>query len=247
MPTAPIRFKVKLRYKNKDFVTVPLELSVAEGGSLDNIEAQPPSLDISRVQLQGPDSIPLLPLRYQIAQKLHACTEDLGPEQSNQRARDLHGLLLIEELGLDKKDLPAVREACVEIFSGRGKHSWPPTVIAWGDWPDIWDRLADDEHLDYSLDEAVERVRQLVARIENSPRPAGNQRGAEMSSDQLPEPGFEKVFRLPEGFRPTHDSRFPAVGGHGNSTTVIVQADGWVWADPKDSPISLDSITFTVD
>ena len=108
MSTAPIRFKVKLRYKNKDFVTVPLELSVAEGGSLDNIEAQPPSLDISRVQLQGPDSIPLLPLRYQIAQKLHACTEDLGPEQSNQRARDLHGLLLIEELGLDKKDLPAV-------------------------------------------------------------------------------------------------------------------------------------------
>lgn len=58
---------------------------------------------------------------------------------------------------------------------------------------------------------------------------------------------FTKVFQLPEGFRPQRDTYSPAIGSDGEMTTVIIQTDGWVIADPSDSPISLDGIAFTVD
>ena len=58
---------------------------------------------------------------------------------------------------------------------------------------------------------------------------------------------YTKAFQLPEGARPTHDSHLPAVTVDGKATMVVVQADGWVLADPTVGTISLDSISFTVD
>ncbi len=112
-----------------------------------------------------PKGIPFLPVRYQVAQKLQACTEDTGDERSNQRARDLVDILLIEELALDDDQMSAARQACIETFELRGKHPWPPTVIAWPDWEAIWARLTQTERLDHSMAEAVIRVQNLVDRI----------------------------------------------------------------------------------
>ena len=109
-------------------------------------------------------------IRYQVAQKLHACTEDTGEEHPNQRARDLADILLIEELALDGAQMPGLREACVEIFGLRGKHLWPPTVVVWPDWDGIWERLVYAEKLDYSISEAVTRVQDLVDRIDSAGR-----------------------------------------------------------------------------
>ena len=78
----------------------------------------------------GTRSHPVPSDRYQVAQKLHACTEDCG-EQTNQRARDLPDLLLIDRLAINDTDLPTIRAACVEIFTGRAKHPWPPVMTAW--------------------------------------------------------------------------------------------------------------------
>jgi hypothetical protein len=65
---------------------------------------------------------------------------------------------------------------------------------------------------------------------------------------QSPAPGspYERVFRLPEGARPPRDIHTPAIGRDGDKVTIIVRADGWVLANPNDSPISLDGISFTV-
>ena len=41
LAVAPVRFRVKLLYKEKDFVTVPMELSPVEGHSLDQLEVLP--------------------------------------------------------------------------------------------------------------------------------------------------------------------------------------------------------------
>ena len=101
LAVAPVRFRVKLFYKGKDFVTVPMELSPVEGRSLDQVEELPAAVSLAPVQLAEAESIPFLPIRYQVAQKLHACTEDTGEERPNQRARDLADILLIEELALD--------------------------------------------------------------------------------------------------------------------------------------------------
>lgn len=161
----PKRMKIKLRYKGRPFITIPFEVSVAEGRSLEQPERVPSALDLKPIQLEGPESIPVLPIRYQIAQKLHACTEDCG-EPANQRARDLADLLLIEELAVAEEDLPGIRAACVEIFDGRAKHTWPPTITVWPDWPQIWAALADEEGLEMTVEEAAEAVTVLVERID---------------------------------------------------------------------------------
>jgi hypothetical protein len=168
LAVAPVRFRVKLLYKEKDFVTVPMELSPVEGHSLDQVEVLPAAMSLAPVQLAEAEAIPFLPIRYQVAQKLHACTEDLGEERPNQRARDLADILLIEELALGDEQMSGLRDACVEIFELRGKHRWPPTVVAWPGWDDIWERLVETERLDYSIAEAIARVQDLVDRIDSA-------------------------------------------------------------------------------
>ncbi len=128
-------------------------------------ERLPSAVQLEPVQLEGPETIPFLPIRYQIAQKLHACTEDVG-EPVNQRVRDLHDLLLIEELAVEADDYPAIRDACVEIFEGRRKHPWPPATTAWPGWDQLWTNLVSDEGLTMTLQEAVTSVGAFVAAVD---------------------------------------------------------------------------------
>ena len=90
--------------------------------------------------LEDVDPVALLPLPYQIAQKIHACTE-VKVGKDNDRFRDLVDLILLDELVVDK-DLPSVREACVEVFSIRATHPWPPKVVIYPLWPDQYRALA---------------------------------------------------------------------------------------------------------
>lgn len=161
----PIRMKVKLSYKNRPFVTMPFEVSPAEATSLDEPELVPVAITLEPVQLQGPDELPFLPLRYQIAQKIHACSEPATADQPNDRARDLVDLGLIEELSVTDADLPGIKAACREIFTSRGLHDWPPRIEPGPTWSQLWDRLAEDEKLEATLDEALESANQLIARI----------------------------------------------------------------------------------
>lgn len=161
----PLRTKSKLRYRGRPFVTIPFEMAVAEGRSMSEPERLPSAVQLEPVQLEGPEMISFLPIRYQIAQKLHACTEDVG-EPPNQRVRDLHDLLLIEELAVDAGDYPAVREACIEIFEGRHRHAWPPTITVWPGWDQLWSNLVSDEGLTLALREAVTSVEAFVAAVD---------------------------------------------------------------------------------
>jgi hypothetical protein len=72
-------------------------------------------------------------VRYQMAQKIHACTEVFTAGRENDRFRDLIDLRLLREL-LAEDELPAVRAACVEIFALRAKHSWPPRLTVYRAW-----------------------------------------------------------------------------------------------------------------
>jgi hypothetical protein len=165
----PVRVRISLSYVGKHFMSIPFELSRAEGRSLDTPDKLPPAVSLAPARLPDPsDGITFLPLRYQIAQKLHACTEPSTEERANGRARDLHDLLLIEELGVEDDHLPAVREACVEIFAGRGKHTWPPQVTAPPGWGPIWDALRESEGLTLTLPEAIANVSTLVAPIDSA-------------------------------------------------------------------------------
>jgi len=161
----PVRFNIKLAYCGRDFVTIPFEMSPAEATSLQNPEIFSVAISLEPVQLDGLASVALLPLRYQIAQKLHACTELSSDEYPNDRARDLPDLLLIEELGINENNLPSVRTACIEIFGTRGTHQWPPQVQAFPGWDALWNNLVKNEGLLLSLNEAVIAVNLFINRI----------------------------------------------------------------------------------
>jgi hypothetical protein len=161
----PVRVKIKLAYCGKDFVTIPFEISSGEAASLEEPDIFSLAISLKPVQLDGSTSVALLPLSYQIAQKLHACTEPPRDDFPNDRARDLPDLLLMEELGIGESNLSSVRTACVEIFDARRSHQWPPQVQAFPGWDVLWNNLAETEGLEISLNDAVIAVNLFINRI----------------------------------------------------------------------------------
>lgn len=162
----PRRVDVKLSYQGKRFVTIPLEVSAAEASSIDQPENASIAIDISPVQIDAPETVALMPVRYQVAQKLHACTERFD-QGENKRVRDLADIMLLREL-VTTEDLASVKGACVEIFGHRQKHPWPPTIVAEPGWAVAWEALANDENLSTTLEEAMEIVTNLVTQIDDA-------------------------------------------------------------------------------
>jgi hypothetical protein len=163
----PVRVPIKLRYKTKPFMTIALEIAAAEGRSMDDPEILTTAIGLSPIQIDEPGSIALLPMRYQIAQKLHACTEDVG-NPPNDRARDIADLMMLREFGVSSEDFPEIKAACQEIFAERDQHPWPPVVTNWPGWDLVWRALRKEEGIAAQLDEAIDEVQNLVAEIDNS-------------------------------------------------------------------------------
>ena len=86
---APQRCKIKLAYHYRPFATLAFELSRAEANSFELLEQIPNAVDLDRVQLGPAGDVVVLSVHYQIAQKLHACTE-VPAEGSNQRVHDIY-------------------------------------------------------------------------------------------------------------------------------------------------------------
>ena len=161
--TGSYRFDVKLYYgeKRQSWQTVQVEVSLAEIDSLESDEV--PAIGIDDLGLEGPTTVLCLSLRYQIAQKIHACTERFDGGE-NDRSRDLIDLILLREL---VEDLSAVREACVITFERRGKHSWPPDLSIEPSWPDTYAEEATRyEFAVPTVEEAAELVRVFIAKID---------------------------------------------------------------------------------
>jgi len=123
-------------------------------------------LRISQLGLPEPESVAVVGIRYQIAQKLHACTEKFQTGPENDRFRDLMDLLLLRDM-LDKADFPRVREACVRIFEARNKHPWPPTVTVYESWRAAYREMTQEEGFEVQdVDDAALLVTEMIAQID---------------------------------------------------------------------------------
>jgi hypothetical protein len=71
--TGSSRFEVKLQYAGRSWATLRVEVSPPEGRAYE--PELVPALTVSEFGLTGPVEVTCLSLRYQIAQKIHACTE----------------------------------------------------------------------------------------------------------------------------------------------------------------------------
>jgi Nucleotidyl transferase AbiEii toxin, Type IV TA system len=165
MSVKPRAFEVKLSFEGQPFATVSVEVSPPEGLAATEYD------DVSSPTLEGlgMDDLPPVPclsVRYQVAQKLHACTDPLSEGRVNDRARDLVDILLLEPL-LDT-DLAMVKAACLDVFIVRDRHVWPPTLVVHGTWPAIYATAAIglENLVPVDVHQAAETIRELIASID---------------------------------------------------------------------------------
>lgn len=167
LTTNPYRFTAKLSYRGKPFVSAPIEVSPIEAGNADAYD-EVGSSALSLVGLPDSEAVPCMTLPWQIAQKIHACTEPVDAPRTNDRAHDLVDLQLLEAL-VDADALAPVRGACVEVFAARAGHSWPPIAQARPHWGPIYARSLEgleDLNLAPDVDAAIEHVQQFIDRID---------------------------------------------------------------------------------
>jgi hypothetical protein len=163
--TKAVQIRLRLSYKRRSWGSVYLQMAPVEGKmgrEHDCVEAM--SLDPLQVPL--PEAANCVSLRYQVAQKLHACTEVFDEGRENDRFRDVMDILLVEDLLYDI-GLAYVREACVDIFTVRNKHTWPPTVTVYDSWRIPFAKLArENRFTPEDIDEAAAALTKLIAAIE---------------------------------------------------------------------------------
>lgn len=155
-------FSVKLSYNGKPWMTVDLEVGHNEIGDADEPDFVTPE-DANGI-LEGLGfpplgTIPVMALRYQIAQKLHAVSAP-----GSMRAHDLIDLQLLDKAY--DGDYSDVRETCVRLFAYRRMQAWPPTIEGNAGWEAAYaDQLPDGELIPEVRD-AVAWANSLIAKVD---------------------------------------------------------------------------------
>lgn len=172
----PRRFDIRLQVRGRTWRRIQVEVSPDEGGAGARSEtAVPPALD--HFGLPSPVELAGIVMDYQVAQKLHACTDPHDPPtQINDRVRDLADLLLIRDtFHVNAPDLHELQTACRDVFSVRADEArqlgakvrpWPPTIQPHAHWNADWAQLAAELNLHDVLDTAVTDLNRWIARIQ---------------------------------------------------------------------------------
>lgn len=157
-------YAVKLSYLGKPWFTVEFELGHNEIGDADDADMVVPAdagFMLSNMGFPPLAPIPLMPLRYQIAQKLHGLTEP-----GSQRAHDLVDLQIIA--ANEEVDLGAVKDVCTRLFAYRQMQEWPPTVTTKEGWEAIYAEAAEGLDVLADASDAIAWANELVRSIEDA-------------------------------------------------------------------------------
>ena len=162
-------FDVKLAYRGRSFMTVPLEVGHDEiGDTADTELALAPDIQslFETLGLLIPEPVPVLATHHQVVQKLHACTV-VGSE----RAHDLVDLqILIENDKQRPLDLPVTRCAAARLFNSRRAHAWPPAITPRPEWEPLYQEAAQGMPVRPNLDDACAWGNALIQRIDAAPK-----------------------------------------------------------------------------
>lgn len=157
-------FSVKLSYHGHAWCTVALEVGYNEIGAADEPDfALAPEVAewFSALGFPAPEPVPLMPLEYQVAQKLHAATAP-----GSQRAHDLIDLQLIaNRADLDFARLHAI---CRRLFAYRQMQPWPSRVEILPGWVELYSARAAGLEVRQELSDAVAWANDLIDRIAES-------------------------------------------------------------------------------
>lgn len=165
--TSAARVRLRISYQGRSWGSVALEMAPVEGEmgcELDRVPATP----LDSLQIDGPAAANCVSLRYQVAQKCHACTEVFEKGRDNDRFRDIMDILLVGDL-LREVGLHRVREACADIFAVRGKQPWPPTVTVYPSWRAPFAATARENGFEPDdIDAAAAQLTALISEIDRA-------------------------------------------------------------------------------
>lgn len=111
---------------------------------------------------------------FQVAQKIHACTDPHSEERRNDRVHDVIDLLLVKDAFFTGADDPQLRRACEAIFEARAREAhatdqpvrgWPPQLEPHPHWAPTYPALADEVGLPLTFDEAIAAVNDWISKI----------------------------------------------------------------------------------
>ena len=168
--TGSRRIALQVSFQRRGWQTLTVEIARPEADESDLV---PSAISLADFKLDSPECVTCLSLRYQIAQKIHAVTEEPDDGRANLRHWDLIDLILLR--AIVEEDLWRVREACVWTFEDRGTHDWPPTLKV----PDAWSEPYRSDVNEISADlpddvqAAAEAVADFIAAIETA-RPSAS-------------------------------------------------------------------------
>ena len=156
---------------------VKVEISPDEAGIGDHpYTFATPSL--SHFGLPSPDALVGIALRFQIAQKFHACTDLHAPPHAvNDRPRDVVDLLRLRHLLASDAATTDVdlRAACQAVFDIRAAEAdelglvprhCPPVVQTHPLWLDDYARAASDAGLTVTLDDAIAELNDWIGKLD---------------------------------------------------------------------------------
>ncbi len=177
----PRRFDVRVSLRGQVWRRIQVDVAPDEAGAGDEQDVlQAPGL--GHFGLPDPDFLLGIALRYQIAQKIHACTDPHDPPgERNDRARDVVDLLLLRDLAAFDRapTLAELREACVALFAsraadartlGRTERRWPTRAAAHPHWSNDYERAARAAGVDLPLGQAVDDVNAWITLIDAAGR-----------------------------------------------------------------------------
>lgn len=157
-------YKVKLRYKQSEWLSVSLEVGHDELGDTSDVEMRmAPEIAglFIAVGLPAPMPVALLAPKHQIAQKLHAASS-----AGSERAHDLVDLQLL--VSNESVNLAEVRVTCERLFPYRKRQGWPPTIVANQNWDTLYLEAAEGMDVLPSVIEAVNWANSLIERINSA-------------------------------------------------------------------------------
>lgn len=175
----PRRFDVLVSLKGQVWRRIQVEIAPDEAGASheQDILTAP---GLHYFGLPTPDHLIGIAMRFQIAQKIHACTDPHDPpELRNDRARDAVDLLLLHSL-VDVERSPSTTElkhACLDLFAsraaearqlGRPERRWPPTATVHEHWPNDYAAAATAGGITTSLEQAITALNSWIAAIDAS-------------------------------------------------------------------------------
>jgi hypothetical protein len=157
-------FEVRLSYNGRPWCTVDLEVGHDEIGDADTPEyvlSPAVAAMFEALGFPAPSPVPLMPIPFQIAQKLHGATEP-----ASRRAHDLVDLQLI--LAQGEPDWARTRAVCIRLFDYRRQQPWPPIVTPGADWPALYAAQAQGLPVLPTVEEAAAWTSRLIARIDSA-------------------------------------------------------------------------------